>query len=163
MTARSLFARASNANTISDRSIPEIGLSIATSWGSGPSVILGIIFIWQYGLIPGSAWIIGNILAPSLVGLFRRCIPLSDRWVDVSLATLSLFAMYIFVECFIILINLGAIKMAFDGTGTLQKISELSLVSGNVAMFITVGIGVSIVVLIYRYGFRGSVLSDKWQ
>ena len=82
---------------------------------------------------------------------------------DVSLATLSLFAMYIFVECFIILINLGAIKMAFDGTGTLQKISELSLVSGNVAMFITVGIGVSIVVLIYRYGFRGSVLSDKWQ
>ncbi len=163
MIPLSILRRRDNVDDVSDVSSRQMGMSFATSWASGPSVFLSVIFMQNYGIIPGTAWMICNVLTLVLVGAFASYVPLSRRWVEVSILTLPLFALYIAMEVLITLVNLSAIKGVFDGQGAVSRISVLSLMSPTVATYVAVAIGVAIVVLIHVYGFRGSVISDRWQ
>ena len=161
--ASALFERKDNVNDVSDMTTRQLGMSFATTWASGPSVFLGVFFMWKYGVVPGTAWMVCNVLTLLLAGAFWTYVPLAREWVKISLFTLPLFLMYAVMECLIFLINLGAIKAIFDGKGLIERISILSFTSSATAAYIAAAVGAAIVVLIHRYGFRGSAVSDVWQ
>src|SRR3989344_2710071 len=138
------FGRWEKADTVSDYPLWKIAISSATSWSWGLSVILGITFLWQYGLIPGIAWIVGNVLSLPALGLFRRYVPLSEKWTTFK----PLFIVFIIVESYALLINLIAIKKALSGGAPLSKVSSLALMSADAALYTAIGIGVLFVLLI---------------
>jgi|SRR3989344_3373739 len=159
----SAFSRKKNVDYVGDVSARQMGMSFATTWASGPSVFLGVFFMWRYGVIPGTAWMVGNTLTLALAGAFWSYVPAARHWVNVTIFTLPLFLMYAMMEGLIMLINLAAIKAVFDGQGLIARISVLRMTDPGTATYISVAIGVTIVALIHRYGFRGSVISDRWQ
>jgi len=155
----SLFKRSKSADTVSDFPAWRMGLSSATSWSWGVSIALGMHFMHVFGVWPALAWMVGNTLALPLLGAIRHYLPSSRYWTNISI----LYLLFAFMEFMALGLNLTATQNALSGNLFNTTLPSFSYISADVSAWVAMGIGISIVFYIHRYGFRGSVLTDIGQ
>ena len=118
-----------------------LGLSIAFSWAWASSLVMGQAIAQDRGIIPFLIWAVANTMTLSLFGfLFKREI-FTDRIFNSKL--FKIFA--IVIQCFCLIINLNILNSIIN------------------EYWITTGIGLAFIALMYRRGLKTSILTDKWQ
>ena len=118
-----------------------MGLSIAFSWAWASSLILGQAIANERGIIPFMIWAVANTATLAVFGLlFKRGLFTQKIFEHKAFKT---FAVVIQFFCLIINLNI------------------LNSIIGN--YWITTGIGLLFIALMYRRGIFTSILTDKWQ
>lgn len=118
-----------------------MGLSIAFSWAWASSLVIGQSIAIERGIIPFLIWACANTATLALFGiLFRR-----------GLFTQRIFENRVFktfatiIQAFCLIINLNIMNQIINN------------------YWITTGIGLFFILLMYRKGLLTSILTDKWQ
>lgn len=118
-----------------------LGLSIAFSWAWASSLVLGQAIVMQRGIVPFAIWAIANTLTLGLFGFLYHKGLFVDRISQNKL--FKIFGLGIQMFCLIINLNI------------------LNSMIGN--YWITTGIGLFFIALMYRKGLITSILTDKYQ
>lgn len=127
----------------------KIGVSVAASWAWGTGFIVGMGTMQEKGLIPFLIWGVANISTLVIFGLLFRTGVLSaklfnSKWVK-SIALV--------LQCVIFVLNANVIN------NILLKVG----IKEDVAYWITCGIGVVLVMCMYKKGLVASIFTDNVQ
>lgn len=118
-----------------------MGLSIAFSWAWASSLVIGQSIAIERGIIPFLIWATANTLTLALFGvLFKRGLFTEKIFKNKVFKSLA-----IVIQAFCLIINLNI----------------LNQIIGN--YWITTGIGLFFICLMYRKGLITSILTDKYQ
>lgn len=118
-----------------------LGLSIAFSWAWASSLVIGQSIAIERGIVPFLIWAIANTLTLGLFGLLYKTGIFTEKIYKNKV--FKLFAVVIQVFCLII--NLNILNQIIDN------------------YFITTGLGLFCIFLMYRKGLITSILTDKYQ
>lgn len=125
----------------------KLGASVAASWAWGTSLIMGMEIAQQKGVIPFLIWAIANCLTLSLFGeMYRRKILTKEVWEKKPIKYLA-----IVIQMFCMVIQLNII----NNTLTALNVSH--------SYWVTVGIGVLFVAMMYKKGLSTSIFTDNFQ
>lgn len=127
----------------------KIGVSVAASWAWGTGFIVGMGTMQEKGLIPFLIWGVANISTLIIFGLLYRTGVLSaklfnSKWVKATALVL---------QCVIFILNANVINNILIKVGLRE----------SSAYWITCGIGVVLVMCMYKNGLSASVFTDNIQ
>lgn len=145
--------RAKNQDDIKNMSCCQIGISLAASWSWGVSMIATIAFMYTKGIIPALFWVAGNILAIPLFGFVKVKIPEFKKWIN--FIPLILFSLFIAIMA--IVMNMQAL---LTGLGGGQDVASYHFLNNSYSVPLIIILSLIILFVIYKYGLRGSVLTD---
>lgn len=118
-----------------------LGLSISFSWAWASSLILGQSIAIDRGIIPFLIWAVANTMTLGLFGfLYSRGLFSNNIFNHKAFKSFA-----IIIQAFCLIINLNILNQLI----------------GN--YWITTGIGLFFILLMYRRGLFTSILTDKWQ
>lgn len=148
-----LIKRRSNQDQIEEISYSRVGISLAASWSWGVSMITTVAFMYKEGLIPTLFWVAGNILAMPLFAFVKTKFPEFKGWIN--FIPLILFSL--FIGCMAIIMNMQALLIGLGGG---QDVASYRFLNSSQSIPIIIIFSLAILIFIYRYGLRGSVLTD---
>lgn len=145
--------RKENQDNIKEMSYRRVGISLGASWSWGVSMIATIAFMYTYGIIPALVWVMGNILAMPLFGFLKVKIRGFEKWIN--FIPLILFSL--FIASMAIIMNMQALLMGLGGG---QDVASFHFLDNGFSVPFIIILSLAILLFIYKYGLRGSVLSD---
>ncbi len=153
MILNKLFKRKEGQDNIGEMSYRRVGLSLGASWSWGISMIATIAFMHTYGIISAVVWIIGNILAMPLFGYVKVKIRGFEKWIN--FVPLILFSL--FIAAMAIIMNMQALLIGLGGG---HDVASFYFIDNSFSVPFIIILSLAILLFIYKYGLRGSVLSD---
>lgn len=145
--------RKENQDNIKEMSYYRVGISLGASWSWGVSMIATIAFMYTYGIIPALVWVMGNILAIPLFGYLKVKIRGFEKWIN--FVPLILFSL--FIAAMAIIMNMQALLIGLGGG---QDVASFHFLDNAHSIPSIIFLSVAILLFIYKYGLKGSVLSD---
>lgn len=145
--------RKEDQDNIREMSYRRIGISLAASWSWGVSMIATIAFMYTMGIIPALVWVAGNILAMPLFGYIKVKIKDFKKWIN--FIPLILFSL--FIGAMAIIMNMQALLIGLGGG---QDVASFHFLDNNYSLPSIIFLCLAILIFIYKYGLKGSVLSD---
>src|SRR3989344_795054 len=145
--------RKDNQDNISEMSYRRVGISLGASWSWGVSMIATIAFMYTYGIIPALVWVLGNILAMPLFGYIKVKIRGFEKWIN--FIPLILFSL--FIAAMAIIMNMQALLIGLGGG---HDVASFHFLNNSYSVPSIIFLSLAILLFIYKYGLRGSVLSD---
>ena len=118
-----------------------LGLSIAFSWAWASSLVIGQSIAIERGIVPFLIWAVANTLTLGLFGLLYRTGIFTEK-----IFTNKIFKMFaIVIQFFCLIINLNILNQIINN------------------YWITTGIGLLFILLMYKRGLITSILTDQIQ
>ncbi len=148
-----ILKRKENQDDIKSMSYWRVGISLAASWSWGVSMIATMAFMYTMGIIPSLFWVAGNILAMPLFGLVTKKIPEFKKWID--FIPLILFSL--FIAAMAVIMNMQALLIGLGGG---QDVASYHFLDSAYSVPSIIVFSLLILFYIFRYGLRGSVLTD---
>lgn len=145
--------RKENQDDIREMSYRRVGISLGASWSWGVSMIATIAFMYTYGIIPALVWVTGNILAMPLFGYLKVKIKGFEKWIN--FIPLILFSL--FIAAMAIIMNMQALLIGLGGG---HDVASFHFLNDSYSVPSIIFLSLAILLFIYKYGLRGSVLSD---
>jgi len=145
--------RKDNQDNISEMSYRRVGISLGASWSWGVSMIATIAFMYTYGIIPALVWVLGNILAMPLFGYIKVKIRGFEKWIN--FIPLILFSL--FIAAMAIIMNMQALLIGLGGG---HDVASFHFLNNSYSVPYIIFFSLAILLFIYKYGLRGSALSD---
>lgn len=145
--------RKENQDNIKEMSYLRVGISLGASWSWGVSMIATIAFMYTYGIIPALVWVMGNVLAMPLFGYLKVKIKDFEKWIN--FIPLILFSL--FIAAMAIIMNMQALLIGLGGG---QDVASFHFLDNGFSVPSIIFLSLAILLFIYKYGLRGSVLSD---
>jgi hypothetical protein len=145
--------RKDSQDNIREMSYLRVGVSLGASWSWGVSMIATIVFMYTYGIVPAIVWVVGNILAMPLFGYVKVKIKGFEKWIN--FIPLILFSL--FIAAMAIIMNMQALLIGLGGG---HDIASFRFLDNNFSVPFIIFLSLTILLFIYKYGLRGSVLSD---
>lgn len=151
-----IFKRKGDQDKIDEMSYCRVGISLAASWSWGVSMIATMAFMHTKGIIPALAWVTGNILAMPLFGYMRTKVPNIKKWIN--FLPFAIFVLIIVTMA--IIMNQQALLIGLGGG---EDIVSYHFLDNKYSIPLIIALSLAILVFIYKYGLRGSVLTDLGQ
>ncbi len=153
MILNKFLKRKDSQDNINKMSYPKVGISLGASWSWGVSMIATIAFMYTMGIIPALVWVAGNILAMPLFGYIKTKITNFKGWIN--FIPLILFSL--FIAAMAIIMNMQALLIGLGGG---QDVASFHFLDSSYSVPFIIFLSLAILLFIYKYGLRGSVLSD---
>ena len=147
------FKRKKDQDNIREMGYPRVGISVGASWSWGVSMIATIAFMNTMGILPALVWVCGNIMAIPLFGCIKTKFTNFKDWLKFT--PFILFSL--FIAMMAIIMNMQALLIGLGGG---HDVASFPFMKGNYAAPLIIFLSIIILIFIYKYGLRGSVLSD---
>lgn len=116
-------------------------------------MIATIAFMYTKGIIPALFWVAGNILSMPLFGFVKVKIPEFKKWIN--FIPFILFSL--FIATMAVIMNMQALLIGLGGG---QDVASYHFLNNSYSVPSIIILSLAILLFIYKYGLRGSVLTD---